>query len=204
MSSSRKRTQARELAIQCLYQLDTAGKYDEETVDSTSNWSTIPDDAKDFARDLVQACWQQRAELDDHIRKVAEHWDIDRMAVLDRNILRLAIHELFHRDDIPPKVSINEAIELGKRFSTKGSGAFINGILDRLRKDHPEIARKGEALDATAPDEVEAADDSEEAAGDGDSAIEARSPSTDTSESTAPKTPPPITRFPRPGERTEP
>ncbi len=147
MSLTRKRTQARELAVQCLYQLDLLGRYDEDHVESTMRWSTSSDDSKTFARELVEACWTRREDLDAEIRKVAEHWALERMAFLDRNILRLAIHELLHRPDIPPKVSINEAIELGKRYSTKGSGAFINGILDRIRLDHPEIPDGPDASD---------------------------------------------------------
>lgn len=161
MATPRRRTQGRELAVQCLYQLDVLGASDLvdasdlEPIRSTSEWSTIPGDAKDFAREIVEACWRRRDELDRTIRTVAEHWDLERMAILDRNILRLAIYELMYRDDIPPNVSINEAIELGKKFSTKGSGSFINGILDRIKKTLPELAaRDGStaAADERAPD----------------------------------------------------
>jgi len=143
MPSSRKRTQARELAVQCLYQLDLLGRYDDEHLETTFRWSTATDDVKAFARELVDGCWRVRGRLDHEIGKVAEHWDLERMARVDRNILRLAVYELLVRDDIPPKVSINEAIDLGKKFSTGGSGAFINGVLDRIRKDHPDIAGCG-------------------------------------------------------------
>ena len=77
----------------------------------------------------------QRGEIDALITIAAENWELSRLAAVDRNILRLAVHELSSRPDIPAKVSINEAIELGKRFSTAQSGAFINGILDRVRRD---------------------------------------------------------------------
>jgi len=154
MSLTRKRTQARELAVQCLYQLDLLGRYDADHVEATMRWSTASDDSKAFARDLVDACWNRRDDLDAEIRQVAEHWALERMAFLDRNILRLAIHELLHRPDIPPKVSINEAIDLGKKYSTKGSGAFINGILDRIRMDHPEIAVDAPVSEAS-PDSAE-------------------------------------------------
>ena len=75
---------------------------------------------------------EHRDELDGVIRGVAQNWEIARMAVIDRNVLRMAAYELLHCPDIPPKVAINEAIELGKRFSTQNSGAFINGILDKI------------------------------------------------------------------------
>ena len=81
--------------------------------------------------------------------QVTQNWAISRMAVVDRNVLRLATHELLHRDDIPPKVSINEAIEIGKRFSTTNSGAFINGILDKIMNHYlpdkvSEVTTEGE------------------------------------------------------------
>ena len=88
-------------------------------------------------------------QLDDSdrlLRDVTRNWDLDRMAVVDRNVLRMAIFELLHCPDIPPKVTINEAIELGKKFSTANSGAFINGILDRVRINHEALAAQGREL----------------------------------------------------------
>ena len=82
--------------------------------------------------DLVEGTIEGRESLDRRIEEVAENWDISRMAIIDRNILRLATYEIFERSDIPVKVSINEAIELGKEYSTQNSGAFINGILDQI------------------------------------------------------------------------
>ncbi|MGH8100666.1 MAG: transcription antitermination factor NusB, partial [Chthoniobacterales bacterium] len=74
-------------------------------------------------------------EIDERIRRYSENFDLNRIAAVDRNILRLAIYEMLHRDDIPPVVSINEAIELAKTFGGAESGRFVNGILDRVRKD---------------------------------------------------------------------
>lgn len=105
----------------------------------TASWSQIPEESKAFALELARGCWDLREAIDGEIREAVEHWDLERMACIDRAVLRLAIFEILHRDDIPVKVSINEAIELGKRFSTKNSGAFINGILDRVIREHPEI-----------------------------------------------------------------
>jgi len=90
-------------------------------------------EVRQFARDLIQGCWSRRDELDGIIAAVAENWDVRRMAVVDRNVLRLASYELLFIDDVPPKVSINEAIDLAKRYSTIDSGGFVNGILDRIR-----------------------------------------------------------------------
>src|SRR5262245_41867029 len=89
--------------------------------------------AREFATQLVNGVVEHREELDQVIRGVAQNWEIARMAVIDRNVLRMAAFELFHCPDIPPKVAINEAIELGKRFSTQNSGAFVNGILDKIK-----------------------------------------------------------------------
>ncbi len=88
-----------------------------------------------FARGLVTGCWEHRAELDSRIRAIAEHWELDRMAVVDRNILRMAAYELLFLDDVPAKVAINEAVDLAKRYSTGDSGAFVNGILDKIRAE---------------------------------------------------------------------
>ena len=78
---------------------------------------------------------EHREELDLKLQKYIRNWDMSRMAVVDRNVLRMAVYELFFREDIPPVVSLNEAIEIAKRFSTKDSGKFVNGILDRVRQD---------------------------------------------------------------------
>ena len=105
-----------------------------------------------FSRRLVEGSLLHRSETDALLKEVACNWDVKRMAAVDRNILRMAVYELVHCDDIPPKVTINEAIELGKRFSTAKSGGFINGILDRVRIDLEDRrtagAEEGEAAGA--------------------------------------------------------
>lgn len=136
----KKRTRARELALQALYQIDIQGESFLAEVggflaDEESDNETI-----EFALGLVRGVFAEMTELDAAIARVAQNWDIGRMAVVDRNVLRMASYELLYRDEIPPKVSINEAIELGKRFSTKNSGAFINGILDRIKTSAQEAA----------------------------------------------------------------
>ena len=95
----------------------------------------LPDaDLRDFALSLVEGTCARLAEIDAHIRSAARNWDITRMAALDRNILRLAVYELAYCNDIPPKVAINEAIELAKKFGTEESGQFVNGILDKIKE----------------------------------------------------------------------
>lgn len=94
-----------------------------------------------FANDLIRGAWQHRAEIDSLIQKYAKNWELHRMAVVDRNILRLAIYEMLYREDIPPVVSINEAVDIAKKYSTEDSGAFVNGILDKIRLEILRPAR---------------------------------------------------------------
>jgi N utilization substance protein B len=86
-----------------------------------------------FAEPLIRGVLGQRDQLDEHIKKHAKNWDFHRIAAVDRNIMRLAIYEMLNRDDIPPVVSINEAVDIAKKFSTQDSGKFVNGILDKVR-----------------------------------------------------------------------
>jgi len=90
---------------------------------------------RNFADPLIRGTLEHRRNLDQQIQDYAQNWDLKRMAIVDRNILRLALFEMLHREDIPPIVSINEAVEVAKRFSTEESGRFVNGILDRARAD---------------------------------------------------------------------
>ena len=129
----KKRTRARELALQFLYQVDLLGP--DKLEDLTEFLRAEGDDSETtrYARQLIEGTVDATPELDQEIQAVAQNWQIDRMAVIDRNVLRMATFELLHCEEIPPKVAINEGIELGKRFSTQNSGAFINGILDKIK-----------------------------------------------------------------------
>lgn len=135
----RVRTRARELALQFLFQVDFQGDaYREELdafLDETLAEVANAAEAKVYARALVDGVIARRDELDALIRAAATNWELERMAAVDRNALRIGCYELLHGEGIPLKVAINEAIELGKRYSTDASGAFINGILDRIRKE---------------------------------------------------------------------
>jgi transcription antitermination factor NusB len=133
----KKRTRSRELALQFLYQIDLLGP--EKLSDLTDFLREEGGDQETarYARVLIEGTVDSTAELDAEIQQVAQNWQIERMAVIDRNVLRLAAFELLHCDEIPPKVAINEGIELGKRFSTQNSGAFINGILDKIKNRLP-------------------------------------------------------------------
>ena len=96
---------------------------------------------RNFADRLIRGVIEHRPELDQKITALAQNWDLQRMAVVDRNILRLAIFEMLHRDDIPPIVSINEAVDIAKKFSTQDSGKFVNGILDKIKGELMRPAR---------------------------------------------------------------
>jgi N utilization substance protein B len=135
----RARTRARELALQFLFWLDVQGgdgredlaEFLHEALDGKPG----AEEAKVYARRLVDGVMAHREEIDALLRETARNWDLVRMAIVDRNALRIGVYELLWEDEIPVKVAINEAIELGKRYSTEASGAFVNGILDRIRKD---------------------------------------------------------------------
>lgn len=135
----RVRTRARELALQFLYMLDVQGPEYRERLDEflaeELDGKPGADEAKAYARRLVDGTTANRPDVDVLLHDAAKNWDLARMAVIDRNVLRLGCYEMLHEPEVPTKVAINEAIELGKRYSTEQSGAFINGILDRIRKD---------------------------------------------------------------------
>lgn len=136
-----RRRKAREVALQFLYRLDLHGA-DDPTPHEADFWSQHPVDAETraFADALVRGTKQNQVKVDQLIAECAEHWDLERMAAVDRNILRLAVYELLYCAEVPPKVAINEAIEIGKKFGTRESGRFINGILDRIHKQPPPHA----------------------------------------------------------------
>lgn len=128
----RKRTKAREIAIQALYQLELRGYELGNELDMFFKQHDLLPEVLDFAKELVYGCKTQRKEIDLKIIAISENWDLHRMAIIDRCVLRLGAYELLYRDDIPPKVAINEAIDLAKKFSTDNSGTFVNGILDKV------------------------------------------------------------------------
>ena len=131
----RNRTKARECGLKILYAVDI-------TKDSASEcggifWEShtvIKPEIKEFSDFLVNGVAKNRDFIDSVISKYAKNWEIKRMAVIDRNILRLATFELLFAEEIPPNVSINEAIDIAKRYGDKDSGKFVNGILDKISK----------------------------------------------------------------------
>ncbi len=128
----RKRTRAREYALRILYQFDINKTDLSIILDENFKFDNINLDIKEFAYSIIKGTIKNLEEIDKIIAKYAQNWSVKRMAVIDRNILRMAIFELLFLKDIPPKVSINEAIELAKKYGDKNSGRFINGILDKI------------------------------------------------------------------------
>ena len=94
-----------------------------------------------FADPLIRGTLEHRDAIDEHIKKHVKNWDFNRIAAVDRNVMRLAIYEMLHREDIPPVVSINEAVDIAKKFSTHDSGKFVNGILDKVKAELMRPAR---------------------------------------------------------------
>jgi transcription antitermination factor NusB len=159
----RRRTRAREIAMQALFQFDLRGmEYAKELGSSVAEvcrtelyageefnedgLANTPERALnaaerevvEFAARLVTGALEHRDSIDAKLQAVTRNWDLRRMAIVDRNVLRMAVFELMYCADVPPKVAINEAIEIGKKFSTANSGGFVNGILDRIRIDLDE------------------------------------------------------------------
>jgi N utilization substance protein B len=131
------RRKARICALQMLFQYDIA----QPRVDELTNsyWEAFGDEmgnvAREFSNNLAMGAISRLDEIDDLIKRRAEHWRIQRMAVVDRNILRLAIYEFLYEGDTPKTVVINEALEIARRFSTFEATQFINGILDAIKRD---------------------------------------------------------------------
>lgn len=129
------RRRAREAALQILYSMDLAGCSVEHA--ERDHWAHLASsqEGKDFAHELVRGYADRAEEVDAVIRKVSEHWRLERMPRVDRNILRLGVYELLHREDLPRRVTLNEAVELAKRYGGEGSAGFVNGVLDRIATD---------------------------------------------------------------------
>jgi N utilization substance protein B len=128
----------RERALQALYQMEMSALRPEDALDTA--WNAEPEgqpdpEAQRFALELVRGVVEHRDEIDGLIEQHSHNWRLDRMARVDRNVLRLAVFELKWRPDIPKKVTLNEAVELGKAFGTEASSAFVNGLLDRIALD---------------------------------------------------------------------
>jgi N utilization substance protein B len=129
------RRKGREAALQMLYQMDTTGIAASDAV--WLYWTHLAGsrEGEEFANGIVLGCAREAARIDETIRRVSQHWRLERMARVDRNILRLGTYELIAEPDVPRRVTINEAVELAKRFGNDTSAGFVNGVLDRIAAD---------------------------------------------------------------------
>lgn len=128
------RRQAREAAMKTLYQMDVGGIDPEVAIKNTAEIDIIAPDDLIFTRELVLGSIQHLSEIDDTITALSRDWNIERLARVDRNIMRMAIYEILYRDDIPFSVTVNEAVELAKTFGSEDSGKFVNGILGKVAR----------------------------------------------------------------------
>ena len=141
------RTRGRECALQALYQLDTTGGDPRQAVRAVlAHFEEADAETERFADELVRGVQSERAQIDTLIQQTSTNWKLERMARVDRNILRLAVYEILRRADVPVRVTLNEAVELGKKFGSEESSAFVNGVLDRIAHlDLPNATPKKEA-----------------------------------------------------------
>jgi transcription antitermination protein NusB len=140
-----RRTKARERALQALYQIDVAAEgIDDALARFWKSFEPVEREVMSLAEGLVRGVAKHRRAIDETIERVSINWRLDRMAKVDRNVLRLAIYEL-SETDVPVKVVINEAIELGKKYGSESSGAFVNGVLDKVAAGLPPGRRQAGA-----------------------------------------------------------
>jgi transcription antitermination protein NusB len=135
-----KRRKAREYALQLLFQIDFT-KRELERKDLEEFWSGKKEsrDIREFTEKLVKGTLESLEEIDNIIEKATENWFLKRMAAVDRNILRFAAYEILHRKDIPYAVTINEALEIAKKYSSAEAASFLNGVLDKLAKEAGKV-----------------------------------------------------------------
>jgi N utilization substance protein B len=126
------RRKARELALQALFYMDIRNSFSKKSLELFKKY--LSSGESDFLNLLTEGVFENKDDIDKIIEEHSSNWRLHRMSCVDRNILRLAVYELYYCFDIPYKVSINEAIDIGKKFGTRESGGFINGLLDSIRK----------------------------------------------------------------------
>ncbi len=131
------RRQARAAALQALYEIDCAGHKSDLTLNHRVEEGALAPEGVEFATALVNGVLEHRAALDTIIAKHAPEWPVDQLAVVDRNILRIALFELLHLQEVPIKVAVNEAVELGKMFGSDTAPRFVNGVLGAYLQEHP-------------------------------------------------------------------
>jgi N utilization substance protein B len=138
-----RRRKARELALKMLYQMEVNQDAPERALDKYLKIFPYQDDIVSYARFLLSGVKKELTSVDGCIEKASEHWKLSRITYVDRNILRVAVFEMLYSTDVPPKVAIDEALELAKKFGSEDSKDFINGVLDKILKDHYAKAGAG-------------------------------------------------------------
>ena len=136
------RHQARIAALQALFEIDCAHHNPAAVIERRLHDVPLPEAGAHFARDLVQGVSKEREQLDLLIGRYAPEWPVDQIAIIDRNILRMAIYEILMRNDTPVKVAINEAVELAKEFGSDSAGRFVNGVLGSLVSAEGSVSRQ--------------------------------------------------------------
>jgi N utilization substance protein B len=134
------RRDAREAAVQYLYQREMQGDQSDQALEEFYEMRGLSPSGKRFCNELLEGWMQHREEIDEVIAKNARNFEFNRLSAVDRNVLRIACHEILFRSDIPAPVAINEAIEIAKKYSTEDSGKFVNGVLDNIRKQNSAVA----------------------------------------------------------------
>jgi len=142
------RREGREAAIQFLYQRDLGGGAGVADLEDFYAFRGLSPSARKFCEGLVRGILDHTAEVDVALREYTQNYELDRLSAVDRNILRLAIHEMLYCPEIPPVVSINEAIDIAKKYGTEESGRFVNGVLDRIKATLKRPERTPSAADA--------------------------------------------------------
>lgn len=141
--SVRTRRRGREQAFRLLFQVDQAPLDLEDVIAAEADFCELKPEAWQFACELARGAWAHLAELDAKLGALADHWTVPRMAAADRALLRLAAYELLHRADTPVAVTINEAVELAKRYGDNDSPRFVNGILGAIARELAAAAAEG-------------------------------------------------------------
>jgi len=134
VSNLRSRPAARDRALQFLFGLDFTKYAWEAEIEGFWELHPARPSVKRYAEALIRGVCERQEELDQAISEALEHWSLDRIGYIERAVLRIALHEMRHREDVPANVAINEAVELAKRFGAEDAPRFVNGVLDRLRK----------------------------------------------------------------------
>jgi transcription antitermination protein NusB len=139
----KQRRLARTVALQALFEIDSVHHPADQVLAHRLEEEDLSAESQEFAQQLVQGVLAHRSELDALITRFAPEWPVDQLAIIDRNVLRLALYELLNLGDVPIKVAINEAVELAKTYGSDSAPRFVNGVLGAFLAGHPTLAKRG-------------------------------------------------------------